>query len=882
MNKVVYNAYNELMKYAECPGEYADKKVLGKEWSYLKKKEFYHADMLRVVLVGRVNAGKSYLANALLGKKMAPVKAKELTSWNAIFWPGANEYCVATDESDVSEMMSIEQYMEFVESKEKQEQFFKGKKCLDIFYESTELDFAIIDVPGFGTQKKENESKAMAAVREADVVLFVISADETLAGEDFALYEELEKRNKPIEMIVTQADCRSIEELQAMKEEIRHAFQWDKEIFTISSKGCLKGEEEARRDRKRIIEKVQTYQHVSEEVRTKNHASFELECVNRLKQLQEKVLFSLDKRFANRYKEITDLHEKAEKIRVQLKEELSDCAEKEYVAPYREKIIQKLISVPVSDCRPEVIINECIPEEYVCEYWRGEAERIQSKLEELWEAAITENGDLFRYVDVVKRKMLVGQDSTSAVNKELVGGIRTAALVGATVSIYQAVLGPYASYVTIAGAMATAGLPITLLGVGLSAVLVGLSNSGQKYLTQEAAEKILDEEIRKDIKLHTLWLLDVIHDNNMAHINEEIAKQEEKLLNSLPKGMETLDEAMDSLEQIGISLFNRRLELEEVLEACMETQENGTGSSSFADPVEHVMAEFLGQIDQRKAQQEIDTSNSIPFMPILFLSKENKVHVLSVFERMCTKYPAFKEKVKNTEYEYSYVYEDEICAIYFRNLQGYKKIEIEYIDVYERDETNVKLYEKKIREGSVLSDCQMRRKILNDISRATERVEILVPWMKRAIYAKSRLYKMTMYQALEKALSNGAMVIIGCGNSENCKKEDELLSNEIKIELEEQFRCFVENGKLQFYMRSFTHEKFLVIDNRSALCGSYNFLSNNGKFDEGKNNGKNRTYRNGSNLSSEEPEHPGESMKITDNVEGVQLILKRMREKYKK
>ena len=263
-------------------------------------------------------------------------------------------------------------------------------------------------------------------------------------------------------------------------------------------------------------------------------------------------------------------------------------------------------------------------------------------------------------------------------------------------------------------------------------------------------------------------------------------------------------------------------------------------------------------------------------MPILFLSDENKEHLLSILKLMCRDITSFEKKITNSRIDNSYCFENEIVTIYFKHKPGEKKIELEYIDVHIRDEANVKQFENKIREGCILSDCQMRRKIISDIRRSTEKVEILVPWMTGAIYSKAKTYQCTMLDAIEQALKNGAEVIIGCGNSEDSNKDREKDSKKIKEELEAKFGKYCHEKKLIFHMRSFTHEKFLVVDNRIAMCGSYNFLSNSGRFDEKKG----RYYLDNHFGSSGEAEYPGESMKITENIESIKIIQNRIYQKY--
>lgn len=885
MDRIVYDAYEELKKYANCAGKYVSTSEMNEILKHLKKKEFFNDTMLRVVMVGRTNAGKSKLTNALIGKKIAPVKGRELTAWNTNFWPSGSEYCITTNSADESEEMSVDQYIDIMSTKEKRTEFLKDKKNIDLFFKADDIHFAILDIPGFITQNKQNEILAYEAVREADLVLLVIPGDVSLSGDDIALFEELKKNKKPTEIIISKSDCRSIEELQEMKKEIQKTFSVDGEIFDISSNDCMKGKEEALQKRKRIIERINQYQVLEEEARKRNNATFESECVKMLKSLQEKVLHDVDKKFSKKYEEQAGLYNKAEQLTQAVREELKGSMEELYCAQYKDLIIRRMTSMPISECNPQAIINECIPEDYMLEFWKNEVDKIVALSEKIWEKEIGETKELSQYAEVLKK----GRERSNHMKmglfdqERILGGVRTAAGLGTAISFYQAVLGPAAPYITMASAMTSVGLPLAALGAGLSVIFGFIAKSGKDTISKAEAEQILSDELRKNANEIVFYIIDIIEKSNKDYITKAITLQEEKLLHSLPTDRNEIDTVIDSLENTGTILFNRELELTEKINFYINTPIQELSRIEYVDPVEQVIHDFISRIDKLHGQCVIDTSNSIPFMPVLYLSDANKEHLFSVIEEMCTRNVPFEREIKNTQFENSFVYEDEICAIYYRHETNMKKIEVEYIDIFEHDEMNIEKYGKKIREGSVLSDCQMRRMIISDICHARNRVEILVPWMNEAMYSKSDYYKSNMFDAIGQALKNGATIIIGCGNSEDHNKENEEKSKEMKGKLEEAYQSYLENNQLIFHMNSFTHEKFLVIDDRKAMCGSYNFLSNNGRFEDKSSvvmriPKRKNTY--GMNGGSSESEHPGESMKITENIEGVQIVLSRMRRKY--
>lgn len=888
MNQVIYEAYKNLEQFAECKGEYISKEERNELLQILKKKEYYNEELLRVVLVGRTNAGKSTLTNAFVGKKIAHVKRRESTSWNTCFWPSEVEYCIATDNNYEMDNMSVERFVDIMNSVEERNEYLKNKTSIDVFFKTEDVHFAILDVPGFATQNKENEITAFEELRQADVVLFLIPANNSISGSDMALYHEILSMNKPIEIVITKSEYRSQEELGEFKLEIQTLFQTNQEIYSISAKECIKGNEQALVDRKCLIQRINEHQVIGKELRRRNNAQFELSTIDALRKLQQKVLRDVDKRFSDKYREQVELYKKEEDIVQRLSEKLYSSAQKSYCKPYYDELIEKMTSISIKECisQIDIILKETIPEKYLLDYWKQQVENMEQILETMWESEIGNTECLYQYTSLIKKGRIEYKNQALLSEKEeqLKGGIGVSAGLSTAVSFYLSVLGPAAEYITFLGAMTSVGIPLAGVGIAISAFLSTMNGKEQSKLSKEDAKKILKSELAKESNVIIQNLIKESRSLNAQHVEKEIKAQEEALRKSLPEGLQRVELSINALEKLGTLLLNRELELKELINFYI-THPIETTEMHYIDPVEQEIDNFINLLNQLETPVHINTLSRVVFMPILFLSKENKAHVFCILNEMCAKTETFKKKVEKSKFETSYYFEDEICAIYFSHKINSNKIDLEYIDVFERDEDYVKQFSGKVREGSILSDCQMRRKILSDISRATKRVEILVPWMNGAMedgfdYYKNYSFMPSMSKAIEQALKNGAVVVIGCGNSEDSDKEKEILSRKTKEILEEKFKSYCMSGKLVFYMRSFTHEKFLIVDDRIAMCGSYNYLSNRGKFIDRVKESVSRGKQYGVSSYFKEAEFPGESMKLTENIESIQLIRKRMQQKY--
>ncbi|MBE5929338.1 MAG: GTP-binding protein [Lachnospiraceae bacterium] len=889
MNTILYDTYEELKKFADCNGKYISDSEIAQLLSYLKEKEYRNEKLLRVSMVGRVNAGKSSLTNALVGKAIAPVERRELTSWNTIFWPSDSEYCIITDEnSGRMEEISVEDYINIMNSKESRATFLEKKKDFDIFFQSEDVSFAILDIPGFITENKQNEYMAFDEVRRVDLALLLVPGDSSVSAEEMALYKVLKTRNIPVEIIITKSDKRSEEEIVQLKKEIQRIFQTEQDIMNISANACMKAEASALLDRKKIVERINEYQVNVKAERRKNSLRFESECINKLKILQEKLLNDIEKKVYEQYKGQLALHLKSEKLKQTVREDTKRKIQGTYCSQYKEQLISRMTALSLHECSTQIqsIIKEVVPEDYIITYWKDIVDNICNMSEQIWEEELGQAVELIKYLDIIKNdiRKIRSFKGESQNGGKFVGGMEAAAGIGTAVSFYQAVLGPAAEYISMLGAMTNIGLPIAAIGLAVSVAISAFSNNGKTQLSGAEAEKMLNVALSDSADKVIHNLLDILEQMNIEGIEVESKKQEERFIESLPAEYEgNVDKIIASLEQLGTVLFNRQLELKSEIDFYLTLSTEDMVKIEYVDPVEKVVDEFRNQLNCIKGVAYIDTVSRIPFMPVVFLSDDDREHVFRKFTELCVNPAAFKEKIKNTEFEYEYVYKDKVCAIYFVHRPDKKEIRLEYLEVFAREQDRVMRFADKIREGSILSDCQMRRKIISDISSATKSVEILVPWMKWGIKSRCYLYENSMLEAIGQALQNGAKVIIGCGNSEERDKADELASKEVKEELVKNFAEFVDSGKLVFYMESFTHEKFLVVDNRIGMCGSYNFLSNSGKFED-RTQGK-KVKQNKNNFSKDrnasESEYPGESMKLTENIESIQAILERMRKKYK-
>ena len=142
----------------------------------------YHenADRFRVVIFGKVNSGKSFLANLLAGKSVKGLKQEGL-SFHAILSDGSQS---RLDEFEVRPTETT-----------------KEIQWCDI------ETLRIVDLPGVGSISTRNHDLAVSYVTKADLVLFLSNSDAVLRGSEFRnIKDDLYGEKKRILFIITQCD----------------------------------------------------------------------------------------------------------------------------------------------------------------------------------------------------------------------------------------------------------------------------------------------------------------------------------------------------------------------------------------------------------------------------------------------------------------------------------------------------------------------------------------------------------------------------------------------------------------------------------------------------------------------------------------------------
>lgn len=142
----------------------------------------YHdnAARFRIVIFGKMNSGKSYLANLLSGIKVPGLK-QDVLSFHAVLSDGSH---IRLNEFEVRPMETT-----------------KEIQWCDV------ETLRIVDLPGMGSISPRNHELAVSYVKKADLVLFLSNSDAVLRGSEFQnIKADLYGEKKRILFVITQCD----------------------------------------------------------------------------------------------------------------------------------------------------------------------------------------------------------------------------------------------------------------------------------------------------------------------------------------------------------------------------------------------------------------------------------------------------------------------------------------------------------------------------------------------------------------------------------------------------------------------------------------------------------------------------------------------------
>ena len=199
---------------------------------------------LRVLVLGEFKAGKSSLINCLVGKPVAATDVGELTAAVCRIVPadGGREFVRMRSaeagrpalEFSVPEFLA-ESKTHGIKARSGERSRLDGYATADL-YVRTSMPVELVDTPGLGATRS-NETAAMDALAQADLVLLTIDSDNIGGARDAVLMERIQDSGQPLLVAVTKIDLLEDDELEEVIGFILRSYGISRELlFPVSSR----------------------------------------------------------------------------------------------------------------------------------------------------------------------------------------------------------------------------------------------------------------------------------------------------------------------------------------------------------------------------------------------------------------------------------------------------------------------------------------------------------------------------------------------------------------------------------------------------------------------------------------------------------------------
>lgn len=566
-------AVDLLKKFSGTSHTIVDKKQIDYVESELRQEEFYRSDLPRILVLGKFKSGKSTLINALMGRNLAAVDVLEKTAWIARYWPAEEEFCNIEFKDGSVEQTDVALFVHHTEHDDYEESYLESIRRIDVGYLADGVKDAFIDTPGFGSTNEENEKRALEAVKDADLVMYVTDINKIGDMRENAMIGELRKSQIPMICVASKYDGgiahnKSEEEAKSMV--AKYTGFSENEIFVLSVKNYRKNKP----DSVEMMEKLKlrlTDISVRNQLYRKNAGKAKL--------------FRLENHMIRLFREMESELYKAQRLRIQFENNyrynqrrvesglcsyIQSYVEETLYQEYKERLIEMMTSLVNSDSRVDVVemASQILPEDYMERYWEQLIHVIADKMNELWSsrlgADVGNEDEISRMfedcmitdnmtMDNMRNLLNFGHDQEMADK-----GVKLSFGIAGIASFYQAVLGANAASIALTGAAFSTGIPVAVLGIGLTNILISKRRQQRRESTD--IRMGLEQNIKDFagiILQHCMARLEQIEDailaRNLASIDSETAK-------SLPEDM-SLGEA---LEQTGKVLLYMEEEVQSI------------------------------------------------------------------------------------------------------------------------------------------------------------------------------------------------------------------------------------------------------------------------------------------------------------------------------
>lgn len=558
-NEKLVNSLKILSKYRKDEkGGFVEAELIDRLQFIFLRKDYMDSDILKVLVMGQMNAGKSSLINAICDEKIAATDFMEMTSWVSRIFPSSEPICNIKYKDGRMQTLATEEFVIKSNNKMFSDNELKNFDFVDIGIVNPNLKISFIDTPGMGSTTIENEKRMIDALGDADVILWTVSSSEVGNIQEVATIQKLLADNTPLCTIVTKADQieASSDDREELKEYLSNEVGVSSEHILFSS-GADKGMNES-------IQKV--YDHLknefssnTKEVRQKAEMAFDQRMSGEIEAPLKIVLSRLEEL----KKQINLFREKTENIKDiingDMKFELEKQFDENVFSSIQDEFAKNAKKVKGKFGQEEIqeIIKKCMESDKVNKQWSDLNEKVEGKVGEAWGDKIKEFKSEFDDIisdigtsvnldeSALKESISLGEFFEYFKTAGVAGG---AAAVG--LSFYAAVLGPGAAQIGMGAALGAFAAPVVGAALAGGLAVWGYKKfSGQLDSETEEKYRVSIEGFREILKK------DILFDQIFPQVEMMNHKICDSVVSEFEKGLlvtakvEDIDDAIAEIEE---------------------------------------------------------------------------------------------------------------------------------------------------------------------------------------------------------------------------------------------------------------------------------------------------------------------------------------------
>lgn len=572
MTNTIYNAYNYLKKFKEVKKPIINNNDILPLESLIQEKNYYSTDIPRILFVGEFKAGKSTLLNALFKGNYAATDILEMTSWVARYWPSDDEFCKITYKDGKEEFTKPKDFKDKCQNRDYTEKELSNIERVDIGVKDSDIKYSIIDSPGFGSTTVKNEKRVIDAISEADFVFWILSCEVIGGMREAAIVNKIKEKETPMICVLTKCDLiGSEDELNDVIEYINETYDIETEsVFHVSAKDYINSpsEYETRRFNnlvKFINEKI-TVNKV--DIRLKAQESHLKRIAEHCEDLLESIEVEVDNVIVARERYRSLLTNVRMSVANELESDIVKYVIDNLFKPHRESIIDNFNNIDGKFTSEKIneSLQKSLPHDYMDKFWNKMLNYMLMRIKKLWSEGIENNVEELKKINdiVMSTKFSVSfsndveklkKMTNIAADETFKTSIQASIGIAGVATAYAALIGPAAAYVTLGAAATGIGLPIALMGAGVSAAVYF-------FKSKNGSSKKIDGE--KILKLSIDQFIDgVVRTELISKAKELNAETEEVLINKFEKQIyERLPD--ENLDKINYEIKNLKAELEKL------------------------------------------------------------------------------------------------------------------------------------------------------------------------------------------------------------------------------------------------------------------------------------------------------------------------------